>query len=172
MKAADRRPLVQVLRRIAQAHNVERVADTANRDKVLEMTTALRSAQLSAEDGQLLEETWEKYRASWPDWETAEGKEQDACDTEKFKFKAGQLTYNCTSGDWSSSAAAVLEALFLRLVAFVQTAIAPYGPRGISVTLERSTHSVEAHVHAHVYLQIGSGGNVLNPLVHFFSFRG
>ncbi len=49
MKAVGRSPLVQVLRRIAQAHNVERVVDTANRDKVLEMTTAFRASELSAE---------------------------------------------------------------------------------------------------------------------------
>ena len=89
-----------------------------------------------------------------------------------WKFSAVQLTYNSIEGDWASKDVDVLESLFLRLVAFVQTLIGTLRIKGASVTLEESLKSGE-HVHSHFYLNFetafrskGDGG------LDVFKFEG
>ena len=76
-----------------------RVQDNAGRDKVKKMVQELQGKQLSASAAATLEETWGAYRSTWPGW--LDDVPETAADDEaaRFKFKAGQLTYNCTTGD-------------------------------------------------------------------------
>ena len=64
------------------------------------MTISIRAAELSADGRTLLETTWDKYAAAWPDWQPEQTEEAEAVSPEKFELKAGQLIYNSIKGDW------------------------------------------------------------------------
>ncbi len=99
-----------------------------------------------------MEAAWTQYRDSWPDW-GQDQEQQGGGQTSKkaaWYFSAAQLTYNSTAGDWASTDKGVLERLFARFKAFLLICLAPFKPKGISATMERSTGSYE-HVHLHAY---------------------
>jgi hypothetical protein len=169
---ARRKKLVQTLRRCALAHGVERVPDNANRDRVRTMALSLMEAvaaddSLPDEEVEEVEKAWASYQDSWPDWvveseaSAAESDTQLAPDAEAqpkktvWNFQSAQLTYNCTTGDWSSKDQATLAALFERFKAFLVTCLAALCPKGISVTMEQST-LLDSHVHTHVYFHLAA----------------
>lgn len=146
---------VQELRRLASAHGVARVADNAGKDRVKGMVDALMAKCLPAADAAALESAWGAYRSTWPGWLAGvEAQPGEGEGVFRWRFKAGQMTYNCTTGDWASSDQPTLQALFRRFVAFVQGVLAPLKPQGTSCTLETSTRGRTAHVHAHVYFHL------------------
>ena len=66
---ADRKKLVQTLRRGARTHNVELVPDNAARDKVKAMAEALLACdELVEVEREQMEQAWATYRDSWPNW--------------------------------------------------------------------------------------------------------
>ena len=149
----------QVLRRVAASLGVARCRDNASRDQVKEMADAVMAAgSLVGEERAEAEAAWVGYRDSFPGWlqEPVVGEEPEQNTTEKTKrwaVKSAQFTYNSKSGDWCSKDVGVLRALFDRLVAFMQVALAPFKPKGMSATLEESKRSGE-HVHAHVFFHL------------------
>ena len=166
--AANRRANVQVLRRLAGKHGVARVADDANRDKVKKMAKAvLEAVEKAGVDQEEANNAWKGFKGTWPDWtDGSTGSESDEEDEVSEKddqasspkklvwfFSAAQFTYNGTTGDWASKDTVVLEALFARFKAFLLTCLAPFVPKGISATMERSTRTDE-HVHLHCYFHL------------------
>ena len=180
-----RRKWVQTLRRGAREHDLPRVPDNAAKEKVKEMAEKLLECEdLAGEDRAAMEDAWSNYKGSWPEWvETggdepegqAERQTQGAAPKQKsWYFSAAQLTYNCTTGDWASSDALVLHALFDRCKAFFLTCLHDYKPLGVSATMERST-ATDTHVHVHCYFHLpepfrAEGPNSLQPFV-FDSIR-
>lgn len=165
----DRRKLVQNLRTLAAEYDVARVKDTASKDRVKEMVDAIREEALSEADLASLDEWWEAYRGSWPGWLSVAEPEDEGVGV-RWGFKAGQLTYNSTKGDWATSDPTVLHNLFMRLVAFIRSVLVPYSPQGTSLTLEESLHSSPRHVHAHVYMHLSK--EYRNRSLDLFAFEG
>lgn len=62
---ALRKHLVQQLRKLAEAYDVERVPDNAGRERVKKMAEALLSAPLTAPDRGSAEESWKSYKESF-----------------------------------------------------------------------------------------------------------
>ena len=157
---------MQELRRLAALYGVERVRDKASKESVLQMARAIQDApSLADEDSKALAQHWSEYKATFPDtwrpgWEPAwkdveveAGNEagNEAPQEKEWRFRAGQLTYNSTAGEWASRDRSVLRGLFDRFLVFIKAALAPFNPAGTSATLEDSTHSLPHHVHIHVY---------------------
>ena len=70
-----------------------------------------------------------------------------------WQFKAAQLTYNHTMGEWASTDEVVLTALWERFKAFGIALAADSGALGVSMTMERSKRT-DKHVHMHVYFHL------------------
>ena len=124
MASAGRRQQVQELRRLAKEYDVERVADNANKEKVTGVVDALRDCELGEEDESTLDAAWAAYLATFGPSEPVAA--PDEPDETRWKFKAGQLTYNSTVGDWASRSKDTLGALFTRLVAFIKSALSSH----------------------------------------------
>ena len=124
MASAGWRQQVQELRRLAKEYDVERVADNANKEKVTGMVDALRDCELVKEDESTLDAAWAAYLATFGPSEPVAA--PDEPDETRWKFKAGQLTYNSTVGDWASRSKDTLGALFTRLVAFIKSALSSH----------------------------------------------
>ena len=172
MASQERIKAVQALRKIAKRYSVPRVEDNASRDKVKAMYEALKSTD-SVNDSDMTEAeaSWRSYCETWPDFSQQAGQEGGEAENEqRWKFKAAQLTYNQTIGDWASRDASVLKALFGRLVIFLKAALAAYNPEGISVTLEDSIHSSPPHVHAHAYFHLSK--EFRSSSLTVFAFEG
>ena len=177
---AERKLSVQVLRRGARNHQVERVADNAGRDRVKGMAVALLDhAELVGEEREEMEEAWKNYQDSWPDWalvaeaDNDEASGGEAANVEDGKqawfFKAAQLTFNKKDGEWSSTDQATLSLLFERFKVWLVTALNSFRPLGISATMERST-ATDTHVHLHAYFHLSDsfrsrGQEALAPFV-------
>lgn len=154
-----RRQAVQTLRGHAQQYDVERVPDKASRTKVVAMAEAiLEVASLTPEHKVEVEAALAAHKASYVTGaaenvgeEEPEAPVEDDVPPKKWSFRAVQLTYNKTDGDWAASSPAVLHALFERLCAFARELVVLLSAIGVSVTLERST-AANQHVHAHIYL--------------------
>ena len=80
----------------------------------------------------------------------AQAQEQAPC---AWQFKAAQLTYNRTTGEWASVDKAVLAGLWDRFKVFGKALAAEWGALGVSMTMERSKQS-DLHVHTHLYLHL------------------
>ena len=102
MAAAQRREHVQVLRHVAAGVGVERCKDNAGREMVKAMyEEALKADGLVDDEREKAEAAWAAYRQTFPGgWLTeAPGEEpddNDEGDSKRWRFKAAQLTYNCT----------------------------------------------------------------------------
>lgn len=176
LSMADRKKYVQVLRRGAKTHQIERVADNAARDRVKAMALALLDHNdLIDEEREEMEEAWKAYKNSYDDWvdsaddnvDGAPGGGEQGGKEQTWFFSAAQLTYNCTSGDWCSKDKTVLSALFDRFKLFLVTVLGPLRSQGISATMERSTKA-DTHVHLHAYFHLsepfrGQGSAALAP---------
>ena len=162
-----RREQVQTLRRFAGTYAVTRVADNASRAKVQQMVEALLACPgMSTDDKANVKVAWQTYRDSFPQGSFEEGAEQQPAavqplpavaqtGVQDWKFQAAQLTYNKSNEEWDCTDTEVLRALLMRLVLFIQTALQPWQPKGISATIEKSTASANQRHHAHVYFHLG-----------------
>ena len=141
-----RRSLVQKIRAIAKRHNVPVVPDTASAARVEAMYyQVLECAGLAKRERALAEDAFAEYATL----KQGPPGRRDARAT--WKFKAAQLVYNATTGDWASDDKDVLQALFGRLVAFFKSMVEKLHIVGLTVALEESLKAGE-HVHAHVYI--------------------
>ena len=127
----------------------------------------LEAVEKAGVDQEEANKAWKGFKGTWPDWtDGSTGSESDEEDEVSEKddqasspkklvwfFSAAQFTYNGTTGDWASKDNVVLEALFARFKAFLLTCLAPFVPKGISATMERSTRTDE-HVHLHCYFHL------------------
>ena len=77
----------------------------------------------------------------------------DAEDAGAWQFKAAQLTYNHSSGEWASADQVVLARLWDRFKAFGAALAAEWGALGLTMTMERSKQT-DAHVHTHLYFHL------------------
>ena len=143
---------------MAQIHGVARVADNANRELIKTMAEAvLDCGSLSAHERSTVQDAWDSFRDSWPAGSFKDGAAAASSgnqgEDKEWKFQAAQLTYNRTDGEWASDDKAVLRALMLRILTFIQAAMMQYGPKGISITIELSLGTA-AHHHVHVYFHL------------------
>ena len=149
----DRRAVVQKLRSVARSCGAKLVADSAGRTQVEAMyKDILSQSTLDAAGRKAAEDAFAEYVHSMSapvlPLNGGTGSKQ-----QEWNFRAGQLTYNCSTGDWISDDLTVKEALFQRLVAFVKGLAPTVHALGFSVTLEESL-AEGGHVHAHVYLHL------------------
>ena len=77
----------------------------------------------------------------------------EAEDAPAWQFKAAQLTYNQSVGEWASADTGVLRGLWARFQAFGDALAREWGALGVTMTMERSKQT-EAHVHTHLYLHL------------------
>ena len=142
-----RRALVQKIRAIAKRYGVPVVPDTAGRARVEAMRDqTLGCPGLTLADRATVEDAFDEYtQATRP---LAQVDKRHV-----WKFKAAQLTYNATVGDWALTDMVVLESLFGRLVDLFKSLVASVHIIGLTVTLEEPRESGE-HVHAHVYIHM------------------
>ena len=170
--------MVQRLNRVARACALATVSDTAGRAKVEKLhARTVAHAGLNDSDRKEADDALAGYCSSFGDAlvaavGAAEPPAEARARARVWHFKAVQLTYNCLEGDWASKDAAVLEGLFRRLVAFIQSLFVKLQVKGASVTLEESLQASE-HCHGHAYLHMdkefrGEGDGALDP----FMFEG
>ena len=181
---AERAQQVKKICAVAAPRGIARLPANAGRRAVQEVVDALSQCQsLPNSDKQQVLEAWCAFKAMYaPSADddavgaaesnaVAEG-QGDAAGKKKnreWKFQAAQFTYNKATDDWASDQAGVLEALFLRFVAFVQLLGRKLRAKGVSATMEESGDFGE-HVHMHMYFHSDvafhkEGPNALNDFV-------
>jgi len=178
---AERKAAVQVLRRLAAEYDVERVRDNAAKSAVQAMAaTLLAVPALTGLHKTEVEKALADFEATFvPAVPEAAAQDEDMPDAavagpaEKvWNFRACQLTYNHTLGDWSSSSMVVLQGLFERLCVFGRHLITLLSCVGLSVTLERSVKAGN-HVHAHIYMHMKTAFRKQGPnALDAFAFEG
>ena len=177
----EKRAMVQRLCKVGRLYGLQIVPDSAGRSKVEELNDRINAhGAISPADRQEAVEAYAMYMATFQDAiaAAADGAGPAPAASEPLSrkrtwfFSAVQLTYNCKEGDWASKDPIVLEALFRRFVAFVQSLFGVLRIKGASATLEESLQTGE-HVHAHAYFHLekefrGKGDCALEP----FKFEG
>lgn len=167
-----RRALVQKFYPLARRYGVRIVPDTASRKRVETMFRSIVGhSGVSPNHRQEAEDAFAAYNESFHSC-AAIPHGTPAQQRRVWKFRAAQLTYNGSAGDWVSKDPKVLKALFDRIVSFIKSSAASLFVAGMSVTLEESLKD-GAHVHAHVYVHLDKdyhrqGLDALRP----FEFEG
>ena len=170
--------MVQRLNRVARTCALACVSDTAGRAKVEELhARIIAHVALNDSDRKEAVDALAGYCSSFGDVVAAaigaaEPPAEAPAIERVWKFCAAQLTYNCLEGDWASKDAIVQEALFKRLVVFIQSLFVKLRVKGASVTLEESLQAGD-HCHAHAYISLdkefrAKGDGALDP----FMFEG